>query len=232
MRKLLLALAIALVTAGTSPAVAESYVLYPPDFTFYPESLINAYMKAKAEHARLLKELEKCKEELALLRAKRNELEERYGKLSQEVAMLKKQIAEVEALMRRLSELERLASKKVDECEEMLKRWQALPKNYTVKRGDTLWGIASKDFIYGDPWQWPLIYKANRDKVKNPHLIFPSQRLRIPRDITCDDIINARRQALKTPPPPGVKPIKVGPVKAEEVPETATDYFLCTKCRR
>jgi LysM repeat protein len=234
MRKLLLSLALATVIAvpGVNSAVAASYVLYPPDFAFYPESLINAYAKAKAEHARLLKELNKCREELALLRAKRNELEERYGRLSREVNKLREEIAEMEALMRRLSELERLASKKVDECEETLRRWQALPKSYTVKRGDTLWGIASKDFIYGDPWQWPLIYKANRDKVKNPHLIFPSQRLRIPRDITCDDIINARRQALKTPPPPGVKPIKVGPVKAEEVPETATDYFLCTKCRR
>ena len=144
---------------------------------------------------------------------------------------LRSEITERENLMKRLIELEKLVSQKVNKYEEMLKKWQALPKSYVVKKGDTLWGIASKDFIYGDPWQWPLIYKANRDKIKNPHLIFPKQKLRIPRDITCKDIIEARREALRTPPPPGVKPKKVGPVKAEEIPTTATDYFLCKKCK-
>jgi LysM repeat protein len=237
MRRLLAALSIALMSgiAGVSVSagtLSEKYVLYPPDFAFYPEALIEAYRKAKAEHEELLAKLKKCREELALLKAKKEELQERYGTLSAEVQKLKAEIAEREALMKRLAELERIASEKVSECEEMLKKWQALPKNYIVKKGDTLWGIASKDFIYGDPWQWPLIYKANRDKIKNPHLIFPAQNLKIPRDITCEEIIEARKEALKTPPPPGVKPKKVGPVKAEEIPPTATDYFLCKNCSR
>ena len=237
MRKLITALSIALfvnisgVQAGC-PSPTEEYVLYPPDFAFYPESLIKAYKEAKAEHEELLAKLEKCKKELSLLKAKEAELRERYGTLSSEVEQLRREIAEREALLERLRRLEEMARSKVGECEELLQKWEALPKSYIVKRGDTLWGIAAKDFIYGDPWQWPLIFKANRDKIKNPHLIFPRQNLKIPRDITCQDIIEARKEALKTPPPPGVKPKKVGPVKAEEVPETATDYFLCKGCKK
>ena len=236
MRKLIAAFSIALL-AGVGVANAgcpnpnETFVLYSPDFAFYPEALIKAYQQAKKENEELTAKLKKCKEELALLRAKEQELKERFGALSQEVKRLKEQIAEIEALQRELEALKQQTEHKLSTCEEMLKKWQSLPKSYVVRKGDTLWGISSKDYIYGDPWQWPLIYKANRDKIKNPHLIYPNERLRIPRDITCKDIIEARREALRTPPPPGVKPKKVGPVKAEVVPPTATDYFLCKSCR-
>ncbi len=235
MRKLIAAFSIAVlgglgIAQAGCPSPKESYVLYAPDFAFYPESLIKAYQEAKKENEELKTKLEKCQKELALLKAKEAELRARYGELSQEVQRLREQIAEIEALQRRLAELKAQAESRLSQCKEMLKRWQSLPKSYTVKRGDTLWGISAKDYIYGDPWQWPLIYKANRDKIKNPHLIYPKQVLKIPRDITCKDIIEARKKALRTPPPPGVKPRKVGPVKAEDVPKTATDYFLCTNC--
>ncbi|ADU96718.1 LysM peptidoglycan-binding domain-containing protein [Thermovibrio ammonificans] len=236
MKKLLAALSIALIAGlGTAnagcPAPHENFVLYSPDFAFYPEALIKAYQQAKKENEELAAKLKKCQEELALLKAKEAELKQRYGELSAQVEELKRRIAEIEALQQRLAELKREAEHKLSSCEELLKKWESLPKSYVVKRGDTLWGISAKDYIYGDPWQWPLIYKANRDKIKNPHLIYPHQKLRIPRDITCKDIIEARREALRTPPPPGVKPKKVGPVKAEVVPPTATDYFLCKSCR-
>ncbi|ADY73308.1 Peptidoglycan-binding lysin domain [Desulfurobacterium thermolithotrophum DSM 11699] len=240
MKKLIAVLSITLI-AGISnvqagcPKPVEEYILYPPDFAFYPESLFKAYKEAKAEHKELLSKLEKCKKELELLKAKKAELEERYSTLNTEIEKLKREIAERESLIAELQRLEKLSRKKVNKCEELIRKWESLPKSYIVKKGDTLWGIAAKDFIYGDPWQWPLIFKANRDKIKNPHLIFPKQELEIPRDINCQDIIEARREALKTPPPPGVKPKKVGPVKAEEVPQTATDYFLCkehTMCKK
>ncbi len=233
MRRIITALSIALLTGigvaqAGCPSPSEKYVLYSPDFAFYPESLIEAYQKAKKEKEELEIKLKKCKEELALLKAKESELRSRYGELSSEVEALRAKIAEIEALQRRLAELK----SRMNKCEELLRKWRSLPKTYTVKRGDTLWGIASKDYIYGDPWQWPLIYKANRDKIRNPHLIYPKQELKIPRDIDCNDIIEARKEALRTPPPKGVKPKKVGPVKADEIPETATDYFLCKGCRK
>jgi nucleoid-associated protein YgaU len=51
---------------------------------------------------------------------------------------------------------------------------------YTVVRGDHLWGIARKKEHYGNPFAWPVIYRANRDQIKNPDLIFPKQVFKIP----------------------------------------------------
>lgn len=49
---------------------------------------------------------------------------------------------------------------------------------YTVKSGDTLWGIANK--YYGDGREYPKIFEANRDKIDDPCLIFPGQEFLIP----------------------------------------------------
>ena len=38
--------------------------------------------------------------------------------------------------------------------------------------------------IYGDYRKWTLIYEANKDRIKDPDLIFPSQELVIPRQDT------------------------------------------------
>jgi len=45
---------------------------------------------------------------------------------------------------------------------------------------DCLWNIAKKKDIYNDPWKWKKIYQANRDKIKDPDLIYPGQELIIP----------------------------------------------------
>lgn len=49
------------------------------------------------------------------------------------------------------------------------------PQRYTVKQGDTLWGISGK-YLYS-PWQWGRLWGANRGRIHNPDLIYPGQVL-------------------------------------------------------
>lgn len=49
---------------------------------------------------------------------------------------------------------------------------------HQVVRGNTLWDLAQS--FYGNPFEWPRIWDANRDRVQNPHLIYPGQILLIP----------------------------------------------------
>ncbi len=89
-------------------------------------------------------------------------LEERIETLQTEVSLL---LAKVKKLEKELS----------------VKPAQVTLKNlYRVKKGDTLWDISGYRSIYNDPFQWKKIYETNKDKIKNPDLIYPGQRLFIP----------------------------------------------------
>jgi LysM repeat protein len=54
---------------------------------------------------------------------------------------------------------------------------QSEPTVYVVKKGDTLWGLS--DRFMKDPYYWPDMWASNPGDIKNPHFIFPGQRLRI-----------------------------------------------------
>ena len=51
-------------------------------------------------------------------------------------------------------------------------------REHVVKKGDTLWDLAR--LYLSNPFQWPMIFEANRGVVENPHWIYPAERLIIP----------------------------------------------------
>jgi uncharacterized protein YdcH (DUF465 family) len=84
--------------------------------------------------------------------------------------------------MNKISALPEFFDKVHNQMQKLLDSWIEEPKEimYTVVKGDHLWGIAKKKEHYGNPFAWPMIYKANRDQIKNPDLIYPKQIFKIP----------------------------------------------------
>ncbi|MEW6694926.1 MAG: LysM domain-containing protein [Pseudomonadota bacterium] len=71
------------------------------------------------------------------------------------------------------------------------------PERYTVRRGDTLWAIAT--LYLKSPWRWPELWGMNLAQIRNPHLIYPGQVLVLTR------VGDRAVLALATDEPPTVK---------------------------
>ncbi|MFH1314492.1 MAG: LysM peptidoglycan-binding domain-containing protein [Candidatus Eisenbacteria bacterium] len=69
----------------------------------------------------------------------------------------------------------------VARLEKEIAQLEALPTEWTVQKGEFLYKISGYEQIYSDPVKWPRIYRANRDLIEDPHLIFPGWVLQIPR---------------------------------------------------
>ncbi len=72
-----------------------------------------------------------------------------------------------------------------------------VPK-YKVGEGENLWTISAQPSVYDDGLLWPLLYQANRDQIKDPRQIFPGQALSIRRDLTPEEIEDARARAKES----------------------------------
>ena len=50
---------------------------------------------------------------------------------------------------------------------------------YVIKKGDTLWAIAEKN--YGNGTKYKAIVEANKEVIKDENKIFPGQKIRLPK---------------------------------------------------
>lgn len=70
--------------------------------------------------------------------------------------------------------------------------------SYIVGEGETLWTISAQPQVYDEGLLWPLLYKANRDQIKDPRQIFPGQALSVRRDMTQEELEEARQKARES----------------------------------
>ncbi len=113
----------------------------------------------------------------------RNQLDALTKKIDGREAPKADRQAELDAMKKnKISALPEFFDKVHNQLQRKLDAWEEAPKEimYTVVKGDHLWGIAKKKEHYENPFAWPIIYKANRDQIKNPDLIYPKQIFKIP----------------------------------------------------
>lgn len=85
--------------------------------------------------------------------------------------------------------------KAYDTLSALLSELKSASMTYNVVRGDNLWDISGKSDVYGNPYEWPLIYKNNSDKIKDADLIFPGQQLDVKSNPLKSDVDSAIQHA-------------------------------------
>jgi LysM repeat protein len=105
-------------------------------------------------------------------------------------------------------------------------------QSYTVKAGDTLWELAQA--YLKDPHLWTEIFKLNKEKIADPHWIYPGQVLLIPGASSKVEVpavseappkpVAAPMQVVSAPPvPPQPVPVQ-RPVQLPATPQGATVF--------
>jgi nucleoid-associated protein YgaU len=165
------------------------------------ESLLSHRKRDEAEHYFYLTVLKGD-----LLEREVFDLKERQKQAALKAAQEKKaeeeRRAQEEAVRREQARAEALAQKEAAETVRKKPKPQKerpLVISYTVKRGESLPFIASQPEVYGDRTLWPLIYRANRAQIADPRHIWPGQVLRVPRNVSREDLTEARRYAQDRP---------------------------------
>ncbi len=124
------------------------------------------------------------------------------------VSMLGEQLPEHLMLQKRLEEINLKIIDATEESEavigleeEAAERYKEIQRKrqwftvYVVNRRDTLWTIAEREDVYGDPHIWPLIYKYNIVWLRDPDELAPGQILILKTYPTDEEIEDALSKA-------------------------------------
>ena len=153
---------------------------------YYRIALLESeFIERKLAAERVAREIEAARKEDEARRRLEEQRREEDARLAREKSRAEQE-ALAEAQARRAAERARQQAK-------------PLPTYHTVKRGETLPQISSLPDVYNDNMLWPLLYRANRDQIRDPRHIWPGQVLRIPRGVSRDDLAEARRYAQEKP---------------------------------
>lgn len=148
-----------------------------------PNKAASAIASAEAAYKIALDELYAWRDTGKIIKQAKTALKKGDDSKAIKLANKAKKQAE-DAVAQKYSELERIRNIIADKPEMK----SSSSDGYEVETGDNLWNISAKSDIYSNPYQWPLIYKANKDQIKDADLIYPGQNLVIDRSASSEDI--------------------------------------------
>jgi nucleoid-associated protein YgaU len=184
----------------------QAAVLFPQDYNSLLESFEHGeavlHVQADGQEADSLYLLAIQKGTLLKARLREQRLlkaEEERLRVAAEAARLEEERLMIQAAEaeERLREQERIRSAQDAQAAEaarggaLAREMQAV--THTVRRGETLPQIAARSEVYNDASLWPIIYRANRDQIRDPKQLWPGQVLKIPRHFTRDEAKEAKK---------------------------------------
>jgi len=89
--------------------------------------------------------------------------------------------------------------------QELNAQLQSETRSYVVQEGESLWHVAGQQAVYGNSYLWPLVWQANKDKVKQPYQLYKGLRLTVPAHPTVQEVSQALADS-KASGPEGMRP--------------------------